>query len=88
MNLPPMNPVPAMDLDQFSPGEKAVSIRACENFARLYGEAVREACARAAEDERVDAAATGDATDAAYNIACEQIAAAIRNGVIREGEGS
>lgn len=42
--------------------------------------AERARCARVAEDEKVDAEATGDATDAAYNVACEQIAAAIRRG--------
>lgn len=81
MNLPPMNPVPAMDLDQFSPGEKAVSIRACENFARLYGEAVREACARACEKVAFDGCHEW------RREAVDMCAAAIRNGVIREGEG-
>jgi hypothetical protein len=37
--LPPLNPAPAMALDQFRPGELAVSVRACQNHARLYGEA-------------------------------------------------
>ena len=37
----------------------------------------RERCAQIALDEKVDAETTGDATDAAYNIACEQIAASI-----------
>jgi hypothetical protein len=36
--LPAMNPVPSMELDQFRPGERAVSEQACRNFARLYAE--------------------------------------------------
>ena len=39
-----------------------------------------ERCARVAEEERVDAEATGDPTDHAYNQACVDIAAKIRTG--------
>ena len=52
-----------------------------EELERQLAEAVlaeREACAKVAEDERVDYAATEDPTDLSYNIACEHIAAAIR----------
>jgi hypothetical protein len=42
--------------------------------------------AQIAESERVDAAATGEETDVAYNAACEHIAAAIRSEAEREGE--
>ncbi len=38
----------------------------------------REACAKIAEDEKVDAEYTGDESDEAYNRACDDIAAAIR----------
>lgn len=41
--LPPLPPAPAMDLSQFAAGERAVSIRACENYARLYAQAALHA---------------------------------------------
>lgn len=42
-SLPPLPPAPAMDLSQFAAGERAVSIRACENYARLYAQAALRA---------------------------------------------
>jgi hypothetical protein len=42
--------------------------------------------AQIAEAEEVDAAGTGNDADAAYNLACEHIAAAIRSEAEREGE--
>lgn len=55
--------------------------REIERLQAELAEAVlaeREACAKVAEAERVDYAATEDPTDLSYNIACEHIAAAIR----------
>lgn len=52
-------------------------VRASEKRGR---ELEREDCAKVAEAEQVNAEATGDETDYAYNRACEDIAAAIRKG--------
>lgn len=38
----------------------------------------RERCAKIAEEEKVDADATGEDSDRAYNAACDHIAARIR----------
>jgi len=70
----PLNPVPAMDLDQFAPGERAVSIQACENYARLVVEAERERCAKLVEAQR------SDYPEYSYNEAVADCAAAIRKG--------
>jgi hypothetical protein len=51
--LPPMNPVPAMSLDQFRSGELAVSTQACRNYAALYG----QECARLAVKQERERAA-------------------------------
>ncbi len=48
-----------------------------DKLLRTALDAVRERCAKMAEDERVPGE-TGTAEDAAYNAACEHIAAAIR----------
>ena len=75
--LPPPNPAPAMDLDQFDKDERAVSIRACENYARLYalayGERVRQECAKAC-----DAIDKEEQRDSPYYGIAKECAAAIR----------
>jgi hypothetical protein len=53
----------------------------CYRSALAAVQAERERAAQIALAERVDAKATGDASDAAYNLACEHIAAAIRSGI-------
>lgn len=79
-DLPPLNHVPSMDLDQFHPGEKAVSELACQNYARLYalayGEMVREECAKVCEQiaaEEEDASPNKN-----YDLIAFNCAAAIR----------
>lgn len=42
-----------------------------------YGQAVKGACSDACSDEKVDAKATGEEGDIAYNQACDDCAAAI-----------
>ena len=49
VELPEPPPAPAMDLSQFDPGERAVSVRACENYAKLYA---KECVAQAVLAER------------------------------------
>ncbi len=51
---------------------------------RSARDAEREACAKIAESEMVDEESTGADSDAAYNLACAHIAAAIR--ARKEGE--
>ena len=82
-DLPPLNHVPSMDLDQFHPGEKAVSELACQNYARLYalayGEMVREECAKVCNQMSRDWIARGRSENWEFRAhGAEECAAAIR----------
>jgi hypothetical protein len=41
LELPELPPVPALELSQFRPGERAVLERTCENYAKLYARAAQ-----------------------------------------------
>lgn len=80
--LPPLNPAPAMTLDQFHPNELAVSVLACQNYAKLYGaECVRlerERCAKVCDELYARGFMGAAYYDAGPGIGALECAAAIR----------
>jgi hypothetical protein len=82
IELPPL-PEPRtrtpMDLFDASAGERAnYSDEQMTAYALLAVEQERARCAELALAEKVDAEATGTDGDIAYNLACDHVAAAIR----------
>jgi hypothetical protein len=65
-----------------------LSERGIQKLAERIRQDERERAIKACAEEKVDAAASGDATDAAYNLAIDHCIAAIRSSGTSEGDAN